>query len=78
VAGVTRTLHTKGAEHHAIPPSLRQRLLSRIVDPNIAYILFILGFIRADLKSATRRHPPGSSAHQHPLALLAFRRCPST
>ncbi|HXF58292.1 MAG TPA: nodulation protein NfeD, partial [Candidatus Saccharimonadales bacterium] len=44
VAGATRTLHTAGAEHHGVPPSLRQRLLSRIVDPNVAYILFILGF----------------------------------
>ena len=44
VAGGTRTLHTAGSEHHSVPPSLRQRLLGRIVDPNIAYILFILGF----------------------------------
>jgi len=44
VAGATRTLHTAGAEHHGVPPSLRQRLLGRIVDPNIAYILFMLGF----------------------------------
>jgi len=44
VAGLTRTLHTRGAEHHGVVPSWRQRLLSRIVDPNISYILFILGF----------------------------------
>jgi membrane-bound serine protease (ClpP class) len=44
VAGVTRTLHTSGAVHHIVPPSLRQRLLGRIVDPNVSYILFILGF----------------------------------
>jgi len=44
VAGLTRTLHTSGAEHHGVVPSWRQRLLTRIVDPNISYILFILGF----------------------------------
>ncbi len=43
-AGLTRTLHTRGAEQHAVEPSWRQRLLSRIIDPNVAYILFILGF----------------------------------
>ena len=44
VAGRTRTLHTKGAERHEVSPTWRQRLLSRIIDPNVAYILFILGF----------------------------------
>jgi membrane-bound serine protease (ClpP class) len=44
VAGIARTLHTKGARSHAVELSWRQRLLSRIADPNIAYILFILGF----------------------------------
>ena len=44
VAGETRPLHTKGAERHEIAPTWRQQLLSRIVDPNVAYILFILGF----------------------------------
>lgn len=44
VAGLARTLHTKGATTREIKPSWRQALLSRIVDPNIAYILFILGF----------------------------------
>jgi membrane-bound serine protease (ClpP class) len=44
VAGQTRALHTRGAERHEVGPTWRQRLLSRITDPNIAYILFILGF----------------------------------
>ena len=44
VAGITRTLHTKDAERHEVSPSWRQRLLGRIIDPNVAYILFILGF----------------------------------
>ncbi|HEU4725058.1 MAG TPA: nodulation protein NfeD [Candidatus Eisenbacteria bacterium] len=44
VAGMARTLHTKGATTRELKPSWRQDLLSRIVDPNIAYILFILGF----------------------------------
>jgi membrane-bound serine protease (ClpP class) len=44
VAGVTRTLQTSGAEHRGVVPSWRQRLLGRVVDPNVSYILFILGF----------------------------------
>lgn len=44
VAGLTRTLHTKGAERHEVAPTWRQKFLGRIIDPNIAYILFILGF----------------------------------
>ena len=44
VAGITRTLHTANAETHDFQPSWRQKLLGRIIDPNIAYILFILGF----------------------------------
>jgi membrane-bound serine protease (ClpP class) len=43
-AGLKRTLHTKGAERHEVAPTWRQRLLGRIIDPNVAYILFILGF----------------------------------
>jgi membrane-bound serine protease (ClpP class) len=43
-AGVTRALHTKGVAQRAVEPSWRQQLLSRIIDPNVAYILFILGF----------------------------------
>jgi membrane-bound serine protease (ClpP class) len=44
VAGLTRTLHTKDAERHATAASWRQKFLGRILDPNVAYILFILGF----------------------------------
>lgn len=44
VAGMARTLHTKGAAKRELKPSWRQEILSRIVDPNVAYILFILGF----------------------------------
>jgi membrane-bound serine protease (ClpP class) len=44
VAGITRTLHTKDAERHAVAASWRQKFLGRILDPNVAYILFILGF----------------------------------
>jgi membrane-bound serine protease (ClpP class) len=44
VAGLTRTLHTKDAVQHVVDVSWRQRILGRILDPNIAYILFILGF----------------------------------
>lgn len=44
VAGLDRTLHTKDATTNDFHPSWRQALLSRIADPNVAYILFILGF----------------------------------
>lgn len=44
VAGETRTLRTKDATPREFKPSWRQELLSKIVDPNVAYILFILGF----------------------------------
>ncbi|HZE18576.1 MAG TPA: nodulation protein NfeD [Candidatus Angelobacter sp.] len=78
VAGVTRTLHTKGAEHHAIPPSLRQRLLSRIVDPNIAYILFILGFygLIFELSNPGAILPGIVGGISILLALLAFQTLP--
>lgn len=44
VGGLTRTLRTKDAVRHEVKPSWRQAFFSRIVDPNVAYILFILGF----------------------------------
>ncbi len=44
IAGLSRALRTKDAERHEIQPTWRQKLLGRIIDPNIAYILFILGF----------------------------------
>ena len=44
VAGITRTLHTKDAVRHEVAASWRQKFLGRILDPNVAYILFILGF----------------------------------
>ena len=44
LAGMTKTLHTANAETHPYEPSWRQKFLGRIIDPNIAYILFILGF----------------------------------
>ncbi|HEY6572595.1 MAG TPA: nodulation protein NfeD, partial [Candidatus Eisenbacteria bacterium] len=43
-AGQARTLHTKGATVNQMKPTWRQTILSRLVDPNIASILFILGF----------------------------------
>ena len=44
VAGIARTLHTKDAVQIEVEPTWRQKLLGRIIDPNVAYILFILGF----------------------------------
>lgn len=38
-----KTLHTKGATLKEIPMSLRERILSTLSDPNIAYVLMLLG-----------------------------------
>lgn len=38
------TLHTKGAKVNLVEMSLRYKILAIITDPNVAYILFILGF----------------------------------
>jgi len=38
-----RTLHTSGRTITKIRPTLRERLLNYLADPNIVYILFILG-----------------------------------
>ena len=41
--GATTTLHTAGAEIVTYQPTLRQRIISSIADPNIALILLVLG-----------------------------------
>jgi len=41
--GNTETLHTAGAQIDHYDPSLRQRLISAIADPNIALILLVIG-----------------------------------
>jgi membrane-bound serine protease (ClpP class) len=41
--GTTRTLHLRGAEIVTIPPSLRERLLSKLTNPDIAVLLLVLG-----------------------------------
>jgi len=40
-----RVLHTAGATIAEIRPTLRERLLSHLADPNIVYVLFILGLV---------------------------------
>jgi len=42
--GVERTLATKGKSPITIEPDLRTRLLGAIADPNIAFILLLIGF----------------------------------
>lgn len=78
VAGTMRTLHTRGAEQVGLPPSLRQRLLGRIVDPNIAYILFILGFygLIFELSNPGAILPGIIGGISILLALLAFQALP--
>lgn len=41
--GETETLHTRGAEVADYQPSLRERIMDAIADPNIGFILLILG-----------------------------------
>jgi membrane-bound serine protease (ClpP class) len=41
--GATQTLHLQGAEIVAIAPSLRERLLSKLTNPDIAVLLLVLG-----------------------------------
>lgn len=44
VQGESRTLATQGVQIEVIEPDWRTRLLAVIADPNIAYILILLGF----------------------------------
>ncbi|WP_348268561.1 nodulation protein NfeD [Edaphobacter paludis] len=41
--GRTVTLHLNGAAITAFPPSVRERLLTRLTDPNLAVLLLVLG-----------------------------------
>jgi membrane-bound serine protease (ClpP class) len=41
--GTTQTLHLQGAEIVVIPPSVRERLLSKLTNPDIAVLLLVLG-----------------------------------
>jgi membrane-bound serine protease (ClpP class) len=41
--GSSETLHLHGATITAIPPSLRERLLTRLTDPNLAVLLLVMG-----------------------------------
>jgi membrane-bound serine protease (ClpP class) len=41
---LVRPLRTKGLEIRRLDPDFRQRLLGHIADPNVAYILMMLGF----------------------------------
>ncbi|HSN08347.1 MAG TPA: nodulation protein NfeD [Hanamia sp.] len=44
IKGVTRILHTKNATVEALPMGFFQKVLSRLSDPNISYIIMMLGF----------------------------------
>jgi membrane-bound serine protease (ClpP class) len=44
VAGTERTLATKGAEVVTLEPDMRTRLLSVISNPNVAFLLLMIGF----------------------------------
>jgi membrane-bound serine protease (ClpP class) len=41
--GTTQTLHLKGAQIVTIAPSLRERILSKLTNPDIAVLLLVLG-----------------------------------
>lgn len=42
--GQTKTLHVRGLPVDRVEPGFRQRLLALVADPNVAYILMMLGF----------------------------------
>ena len=44
LAGGTRTLHTRNARIETFEMSLSEQILDKISDPNLAYILLLLGF----------------------------------
>jgi membrane-bound serine protease (ClpP class) len=44
VANAERTLATKGASHRVLEPDWRTRLLAAITDPNVAFLLLLVGF----------------------------------
>ena len=78
LAGMTKTLHTANAETHPYEASWRQKFLGRIIDPNIAYILFILGFygILFELSSPGAVLPGVVGGICLLLAFLAFQALP--
>jgi membrane-bound serine protease (ClpP class) len=41
--GVTMTLHTRGAQLIPIAPTLRERLLDHLMDPNLAVLILVIG-----------------------------------
>lgn len=41
--GSTQTLHLQGAEIVTVPPSVRERLLSKLTNPDVAVLLLVLG-----------------------------------
>ncbi|HEY0722089.1 MAG TPA: nodulation protein NfeD [Gammaproteobacteria bacterium] len=43
VPGGERTLHTRGIELESVTPDWRNKLLATITDPNVAYILIMIG-----------------------------------
>ena len=55
IDGATQTLHTAGAEIDEYHPTLRERIISSIADPNIALILLIVGALCLYLEF----HSPG-------------------
>ncbi len=77
-AGVPRTLELKGARITALPKNWSYRLLAFITDPNIAYLLMIVGFygIVFELSNPGFGLPGVVGAICLVLALLAFQSLP--
>jgi membrane-bound serine protease (ClpP class) len=42
-SGATSTLHTRGAQLISVYPTVRERLLGRLVDPNLAVLILVAG-----------------------------------
>ncbi len=78
VQGKMRTLHTAGAGVRVLRPDWRSRLLAVITDPNVAYILMLLGIYGLFFEMANPGHvvPGVAGAIALLLALYAFQVLP--
>jgi len=78
VLGEPRVLHTAGAEVVRVEPDWRSRLLAVITDPNVAYVLMLLGIYGLFFELANPGHvlPGVAGAICLLLALYAFQVMP--
>jgi membrane-bound serine protease (ClpP class) len=72
------TLHLAGASHQAVPMSWSQQLLHALIDPNVAYVLFLLAIfgLIAEVTTPGAILPGTVGVISAVLALLAFASLP--